>query len=190
MAKNYWMVVQKPDDFEITRELGFTVHGMKGRQRRRAQRMEPDDNILFYVSGIKKWTAIAAITSRYYEDPTPIWNPADRGREVYPYRVKLRPQIVMAEDLYIDARALAFRLDYVKRWPAERWPLAFMDTLHLLPQKDFRLIEAEMKRIHPDWRSRPRRRSRKRNRRRQPQPTNGANGSRHFGESRNAVAGE
>ena len=76
----------------------------------------------------------------------------------------------MAEDLYIDARALAFRLDYVKRWPAERWPLAFMDTLHLLPQKDFRLIEAEMKRIHPDWRSRPRRRSRKRNRRRQPQP--------------------
>ena len=106
MAKNFWMVVQKPEDFEITRDLGFTVHGMKGRQRRRAQRMEPDDNILFYVSGIKKWTAIAVITSRYYEDPTPIWNPADRGREVYPYRVKLRPQIVMAEDLYIDALAL------------------------------------------------------------------------------------
>ena len=114
MAKNFWMVVQKPEDFEITRDLGFTVHGMKGRQRRRAQRMEPDDSILFYVSGIKKWTAIAVITSRYYEDPTPIWNPADQGREVYPYRVKLRPQIVMAEDLYIDALALAPRLDYLK----------------------------------------------------------------------------
>ena len=32
--------------------------------------------------------------------------------------------------------------------------LAFNDTLHLLPQKDFRLIESEMKRIHPDWRGR------------------------------------
>lgn len=188
MAKNFWMVVQKLDDFEITRDLGFTVHGMKGRQRRRAQRMEPDDSILFYVSGIKKWTAIAVITSRYYEDPTPIWNPADQGREVYPYRVKLRPQIVMAEDLYIDALALAPRLDYLKRWPAERWPLAFMDTLHLLPQKDFRLIEAEMKRIHPDWRSRPKRRSRKRNRRRPPQHANGANTPRPSSESRNPAA--
>ena len=51
-----------------------------------------------------------------------------------------------AEEDYIDALILAPRLDYVKRWAPEDWPLAFFDSLHLLPQRDFRLIEQEMRR--------------------------------------------
>ena len=158
MAKNFWMVAQRLEDFEVTRDLGFTVHGLKERQRRRAQQMEPNDNMLFYVSGVRKWAAIAVVTSKYYEDATPIWS----GEETYPHRVKLRPHIVMEESSYIDALLLAPRLDYLKRWPPDRWPLAFTDTLHLLSQKDFRLIEGEMKRLHPDWKNRPRRRGRNR----------------------------
>ena len=161
MAKNYWMVVQTPEEFEITKELGFTVHGLKKQQRRRAQRMEPNDNMLFYVRGIRKWTATAVVTSKYYEDTTPIWT-SRNGEETYPHRVKIRPHIVMDDDSYIDAMLLAPRLDYLKRWPPDIWPLAFMDTLHLLPQKDFRLVESEMKRIHPDWQNKPRRRVRNR----------------------------
>ena len=54
----------------------------------------------------------------------------------------------MLEDRdYIDARDLAPTLEYVKRWVPEQWPLAFIETLHLLPQRDYRLIEAEMKKI-------------------------------------------
>ena len=39
------------------------------------------------------------------------------------------------------------RLEYVKRWPPESWHLAFFETLHLIPQRDFRLLEGEMKRV-------------------------------------------
>jgi hypothetical protein len=42
---------------------------------------------------------------------------------------------------------LAPRLEYVRRWVPEDWPLAFFDKLHLIPQKDFRLIEGEMQRL-------------------------------------------
>ena len=35
----------------------------------------------------------------------------------------------------------------MKRWLPESWPLAFFDTLHLIPQRDFSLIEGEMKRV-------------------------------------------
>ena len=164
MPKNYWMAVQTSQDFETTRDLDFTLHGMKRTQRRRAQRMEPNDSILYYVSGLKKWTAIAMVTSTYYEDSTPIWASQNGRDEPYPYRVKLKPYILMEEESYIDALALAPRLDYLKRWPPERWPLAFVDTLHLLPQKDFRLIETEMKRLHPDWRNKPRRGRNRKNR--------------------------
>ena len=38
-------------------------------------------------------------------------------------------------------------LEYVKKWAPEKWPLAFWDTLHLLPQRDFKYLEDEMRRI-------------------------------------------
>jgi predicted RNA-binding protein len=151
MAKNYWMVVMSPKNFEITKERGFDLYGMRRRHRRRAQRMEPDDVILIYVNGIRKWTAITQVTSRYFESDEPIWTAAgtpDRGRgDIFPYRVKTQPSIVLEDGDYIDARVIGPSLEYVRRWVPEQWPLAFIETLHLLPQRDFRLIEAEMKKI-------------------------------------------
>ncbi len=146
MAKNYWMFVESSENFAITKDLGFKLHGLGPKYRRRAERMRPDDRVVFYVSGLRKWTATATITSRYFEDSTPIWKSVGRDNG-YPYRVNLAPDIVVDEIDYIDALILAPRLDYVKRWAPEDWPLAFFDRLHLLPQRDFRLIEGEMKRV-------------------------------------------
>lgn len=145
MPKNYWMVVQTPENYEITRGRGFTLYGLTSRQRRRARRMEPDDRILFYVGGtVRKWTAIVTITSKFFEDTSSIWKSNGSRPEVFPYRVETSPTIVLDEVDYIEALTLAPRLEYIKRWPPELWPLAFFDTLHLIPQRDFRLIEGEM----------------------------------------------
>ena len=145
MARNYWMFAESPENFEITKELGFTVYGVGPRHRRRAERMQPNDRALFYVGQLRKWTATATITSRCFEDRRSIWRPNRRDQE-YPYRVALSPDLVLDEEEYIDALVLAPRLEYVKRWRPEQWPLAFQDRLHLLPQRDFRLIEGEMRR--------------------------------------------
>ena len=151
MAKNYWMVVMTPENFEITKERGFDLYGMRRRHRRRAQRMEPDDVILIYVNEIRKWTAITQVTSRYFESDEPVWESVgtpDRGKgDSFPYRVETQPFIVLEDKDYIDARVIGPSLEYVKRWVPEQWPLAFIETLHLLPQRDFRLIEAEMKKV-------------------------------------------
>ena len=146
MAKNYWMFVESPENFAITKDLGFRLHGLGPKYKRRAERMRPDDRVVFYVSGLRKWVATATITSRYFVDNTPIWQSVSRNGG-FPYRVKLAPNIVVDEADYIDALILAPRLEYVKRWAPEDWPLAFFDRLHLLPQRDFRLIEGEMSRI-------------------------------------------
>ena len=167
MGKNYWMVVESQENHEITREKGFEVFGFGQPFRRRAQRMQQGDMVLFYVSTIRKWTATATITSGYFEDYTPVWAPTTRG-EQYPFRVKLKPDIRLDEGQYIDALYLAPRLDYLKRWTPEDWPLAFADRLHLIPQRDFRLIESEMQRV-TGLRQRSAKR-RRRKPRRQPQP--------------------
>lgn len=145
MGKSYWMIAESPENFQITKSLGFTLYGAGPKHRRRAERMQPDDRMLYYVKGLRKWTATATVTSRSFEERTDIWAP-NRRRDVFPYRVKTAPDIVLDEEDYIDALMLAPRLEYVKRWAPEDWPLAFFDRLHLLPQRDFRLIEGEMKR--------------------------------------------
>lgn len=148
MANNYWMVVQTPDNFEVSKGRGFTIHGLTSRQRRRARRMEPNDRILFYIGGsVRKWSATATVTSKFFEDREPIWNVNETSRELFPYRVNISPALVLDEGDYIEGLEVAPRLEYLKRWPPDLWPLAFIDTLHLLPQKDFRLIESEMKRV-------------------------------------------
>ena len=146
VARNYWMFVESPENFEIIREMGVTLFGMGRRFRRRAERMSPPDRVLFYVKGIRKWPATATIASPCFEDSSPVFNSGVVG-ESFPFRVKLTPDILLEEADYIDALLLAPRLDYVRRWPPEDWPLAFSDRLHLLPQRDFRLIEGEMERI-------------------------------------------
>ncbi|MDP6455227.1 MAG: hypothetical protein QF898_18225 [SAR202 cluster bacterium] len=140
------MFVEAPQNFEVTREIDFSLFGMGPKYRRRAERMQPQDRVLFYVNGIRKWPASATITSTYFEDNSPLWSPTTRN-ESFQYRVKLKADIVLDEEDYIDAMILGPRLDYVKRWAPENWPLAFWDRLHLLPQRDFRLIEGEMERI-------------------------------------------
>ena len=145
MGRNYWMVSESQENFEITKSLGFTLHGLSPRHRRRADRMQPDDRILYYVKGLRKWTASLTITSRSFEGRDRIWVSTRKGNG-YPYRVQIAPDIVLDAEDYIDALILAPRLEYVKRWAPEDWPLAFFDRLHLLPQRDFRLIEGEMKR--------------------------------------------
>ena len=146
MGKNYWMVVQTHENYQISRDLGLTVHGLRRRHRRRAERMRPDDKLLYYISDLKKWSATATVKSRYFKDDTELWNQVPRG-ERFPYRLKLEPDIVLQEDGYLDGLQLGPRLEYVKRWPPEHWYLAFFETLHLIPQRDFRLLEGEMKRV-------------------------------------------
>lgn len=146
MPKNYWMVVQTPEEFSVSNDRGFDIHGLRYTYKKRARRIEPDDCVLVYVSGIRKWTATCTFTSRYFEDRQPIWN-LDGTEDQYPLRVHMSPAIVLDEADYIDALQIGPRLEYVKRWIPEHWPLAFVETLHLLPQRDFRLIEGEMKRI-------------------------------------------
>ena len=148
MGKNYWMVVESLENHQITTQMGFALMGFGRHQKRRVQRMQQDDRVLFYVPDLKKWTATASITSEFFTDESVVWNPSSIPGN-HKYRVTLKPNIVLDEKLHIDAFILGPRLEYVKRWAPEDWPLAFLDRLHLIPQRDFRLIEGEMKRLLP-----------------------------------------
>ena len=145
MPHNFWMIVSNPDNFRITRNLGFTTQGLKSQHRRKMQRIESGDRVLFYVSGARRFTATATATSSYFEDDNPVWE--KEGTAGWPYRINIKPEVVLEDHQYINANLLAPRLDYVKRWPPENWYMAFQGNLHLLPKNDFLIIEEEMKKL-------------------------------------------
>ncbi len=145
MGKTYWMLVTEQRNFDITRQRGFNTLGVDSRNRRKAVRMAPDDRIMFYLSDRRAFAAVATVASGHFESHERIWE-HPRGREDFPYRVKMRPDVVLDQDIWVDALQVGPTLEYVRKWAPEDWPLAFLGMVHIIPQRDFGYLEEEMRR--------------------------------------------
>ncbi len=142
----YWMVVETVENFHVLKDSDFKVFGFEDRFDEMTQTIRENDRILFYLTGARSWAATAIITTETFHDDSPLYGSKSIG-ELRPNRVKLQPRMVLNDEEFIDASVIAPRLDYLKFWYPEDWPLAFIELMHLLPARDFRLIESEMKRI-------------------------------------------
>ncbi len=142
MPHNFWMINCNEQNYNITRDLGFTKQGLKAEYRRKVQRVEPGDRIIYYVTGTRVFTATATVTQGYEEVSSGPWE--NEGKTTWPYRIGIKPNVILNRDQYIEAGLLAFRLEYVRKWPPEDWYMAFQGNLHLLSKNDFFLLEAEM----------------------------------------------
>ena len=142
MPHNFWMINCSERNFDITRDLGFTQQGLKAEYRRKVQRVEPGDRIIYYVSGARAFTATATVTKGYEELNSGPW--VKEGRASLPWRIGIKPDIVLDRKQYINAGLIAYRLEYLRKWPPEDWYLAFQGNLHLLSKGDFFLLESEM----------------------------------------------
>ena len=146
MAKNYWMFVETEENASITRSMNYQLFGMGPKYRKLAQRMQPKDRVIFYIRKSRMWTASGTIISKYFEDASAVWQPETKKKE-FMYRVNIEPNYVLEPDQYINGSLVGPSLDYVKKWYPEHWHLAFWESLHLIPQKDFSRLEDEMIRL-------------------------------------------
>ena len=140
----YWIIVGSPDNFSRTRELGFTVQGIKSRHRKKAERMKPGDKIAWYLTGVKAFGGIATITSPYFESHDRIWQSGDPAKEAedYPFRVQIEPEIVLDDGAWAPAEPVARQMSYVQKWPVGNWTLAFQGNVHCIDAADFELIRS------------------------------------------------
>ena len=56
--------------------------------------------------------------------------------------MKISPDLVLDESDWIPSDAIGPGLDYVQKWPAEHWKLAFQGNLHRIPDEDFETLRA------------------------------------------------
>jgi hypothetical protein len=142
----YWIIVGSPENFAKTRALGFSQQGLKSRHRKKAERMKPGDRIIYYVTGRKAFAGISAITSKYFESHDKIWGSNDpkKAAEDYPFRVHTEPIYTLPDTDFVDAEPIARQMNYVAKWPAANWTLAFQGNVHEIGEEDYRLIETEI----------------------------------------------
>ena len=143
---NYWIIVGSPDNFRRTAELGFTIQGIKSRHRKKAERMQPGDKIVYYVTGFKAFAGIATIESPFFESHDRIWASGDpkKAAEDYPFRVRISSDLILGIEDAVPAEPIARRMAYVAKWPAAHWTLAFQGNVHQIGAADYRLIREEL----------------------------------------------
>jgi predicted RNA-binding protein len=142
-APTHYIVVTSPENWAKTAELDWTLLGLKSTKPGQAAGFKPGDTVVAYATGIKRFIAVVEVTSGVFVDHTPIWGSPKKPGEDYPNRLLTKPVIVLEPDQYLDAFALARRLEYAKRW-GDHISLAFQGNIRPIPQGDFDLILAEM----------------------------------------------
>jgi len=146
-----WVLTASPENHEATREHGFSVIGIKERNRPRALQIEPGDRIVLYLTKVMAFAGSIVVTGEMYEDRTKLWPGGTRGGAVgpgkadaYPWRFPTEPEIVLDEDGWVPAEELAGKLEHVRKWPAEHWKLAFQGQLRTVSERDAKLLVKRM----------------------------------------------
>lgn len=141
----YWIAVGSEDNMRAAEARGFDMFGFKSTRRKEVAVMKPGDKLIFYLTKIMKFGGLAEITSEYFEDHEKVFKSDKKPKEDYPWRVKIKPEIILTPDQYLDVRELGPRMDYTKKWPAEHWRLAFQGNLHQIPESDYKMLSGLMK---------------------------------------------
>lgn len=142
-----WILTGSVENLRINIERGFDVIGLKERRIRQAEQFEPGDLVVFYVTGVQAFGAIARVLSPMFEDREPIWPQGKKKvHEDYPWRVHGEPVLVLEEADFIPAESLLGEMEHLSKWPAEHWTLAFQGQLRTISDHDRALLEQRMKR--------------------------------------------
>lgn len=135
-----WILTGSPENFAVYVERGFDVIGFKERRRKQAEQMAVGDEIIFYLTRIQEFGAIARIKSEVFEDRTPLVPGNPKKPDAYPWRVEAEPVVVLDEEHYVPAVELVGELEHIGKWPAEHWHLAFQGQLRTVGESDATIL--------------------------------------------------
>lgn len=140
----YWIVVGSEENMRIAETRGCDIFGFKSTRRTEVSKMRPGDKLIFYLTKIMKFGGTAEVTSEYFEDHERVFKSEKKPGEDYPFRVKVKAEIILSPEQYLDVREIAPGLAFTQRW-GDNWRLAFQGNLHEVPEGDYERIAGLMR---------------------------------------------
>ncbi len=140
-----WILTASPDNHAATREHGFSVIGVKERNRNRALEIERGDRIVLYLTKVMQFAGSIVVTGELFEDRTQLWPGKPGKADAYPWRFPTELVVALSEDEWIPAEDLRLDLEHVRKWPEEHWKLAFQGQLRTVSDADAELLLSRLR---------------------------------------------
>lgn len=156
-----WVLTGSPENYGATRAHEFSVIGLKERNRARAEKIEPGDRIVLYITRVKAFAAAITVTGELYEGREQIWpgrapsSSPQAGSAVggkvdpYPWRFPTAPEVVVEEHDWVEAEELVDELEHVAKWPREHWTLAFQGQIRTVSDHDAGVLVERLRAAAP-----------------------------------------
>ncbi len=135
-----WVLTSSPDNHEATRDTGFSVIGLKQRNRKRAERIETGDRIVLYLTKEMTFGGSIIVTGDMYEDREKIWPGKPGNPDEYPWRFPTEPEVVLESEQNVPAEKLKDKMEHIQKWPADHWKLAFQGQIREVSDADAKLL--------------------------------------------------
>lgn len=135
-----WILTASVDNHRASEARGFSVIGVKERNRNRAMEIEQGDVIVLYLTKAMAFAGAIRVTGDLFEDHEKIWPGAPRNPDAYPWRFPTEPLVVLPQEDWIPAETLRTELEHVQKWPADHWKLAFQGQLRTVSEHDATLL--------------------------------------------------
>ena len=140
-----WILTASPENHEATAAHGFSVIGLKERNRNRALEIEQGDRIVLYLTRVMRFAASIRVTGDLYEDREKIWPGKPGKADAYPWRFATEPELVLAEAEWLEAESVKDDLEHIRTWPPEHWKLAFQGQVRRVSDGDADLLLERMR---------------------------------------------
>lgn len=144
-AVQTWILTGSPENYEATRARGFTVIGLKERNRNRALQIEPQDRIVLYLTRLMAFAGSIRIEAELYEERSKIWPGKPGKADPYPWRFETSPEVILEEPEWVPAASLVDELEHIQKWPREHWKLAFQGQIRPISERDARTLLDRMR---------------------------------------------
>ena len=140
-----WILTGSPENYEATKAHGFTVIGLKERNRNRALEMEVGDRIVLYLTRVMAFAGSIRVEGELYEERSKVWPGKPGKADSYPWRFQTSPEVVLEEPEWVPAVSLVNDLDHIRKWPREHWRLAFQGQIRPVSSHDAEILCERMK---------------------------------------------
>ena len=139
MSNTYWLVNFSLENFNISKKRSFDLLGFSKKDNKLTNKINTNDNVLFYISDIKSFVGSSVVNSKKFFDKKKIWD-LEENDVKFPYRVKLKSTKILPEKKFMSGYDVAPSLSYLKRWAPEDWYLAFLAPVHIISHNDYEII--------------------------------------------------
>lgn len=138
----YFVNLFSPETYEAFTKSGKQISGFRLRQLNAANRVKVGDKLICYMTKLSRWVGVLEVTSKYFQDSSPIFYPAD---DPFVIRFKVEPIAWLPKEKALPIRDSEIwdTLSFTKGYDINSsfWTGKLRNSLNPLDEKDGKFLE-------------------------------------------------